>query len=246
VRIWDSATGKELLALKGHAGLVMSVAFSPDGRRLASANEDGSIHLRETMGASREMQNRRATNQMVADLLGEMHLRADMLERLRTMPGMSPSRRQEVLAAAQTYPEDPSVLNDRAWELVKLPGGEMSGYRKALRYIEEACQLAPEDGDFLNTLGVAYYCAGDYEKALDVLGRSDKIHALRDKGSEPADLAFLAMAHQHLGHAKEAEATLHLLRERMKDPRRAQDAQAQGFLREAEELVAKPKTPSSK
>ena len=79
-----------------------------------------------------------------------------------------------------------------------------------------------------------------------MLSRSDKINALRDKGSHPADLAFLAMAHQQLGHAKEAEAELQLLRERMKDPRSAQDAQAQGFLREAEELLAKPKPPSSK
>ena len=31
------ATGKELLSLKGHAGRVKSVAFSPDGQRLASA-----------------------------------------------------------------------------------------------------------------------------------------------------------------------------------------------------------------
>ena len=95
----------------------------------------------------------------------------------------------------------------------------MSGYHKALRYSEEACQLEPENGDFLSTLGVAYYRAGNYEKALDVLVRSDKINALRDKGSGPADLAFLAMTHQQLGHAKEAEAKLQLLRERMKDPR---------------------------
>ena len=246
VRIWDSATGKELFALKGHAGPVLSVAFSPDGQRLASANEDGSIHLWETTSVSREIQHRRATNQMVADLFGQMPLRADVLERLRTLPGMSPSRRQEALAVAQTYPEDPSALNDLAWELVKLPGGEMSGYRKALRYSEEACQLEPENGDFLNTLGVAYYRVGNYEKALDVLARSDKINALKDKGSRPADLAFLAMTHQQLGHAKEAEAKLQLLRERMKDPRSAQDAGAQGFLREAEELLAKPKPPSSK
>ena len=244
-RIWDSASGKELLALKGHAGMVRGVAFSPDGRRLASANGDGSIHFWETMSVSREVQHRRAINQIVADLFGQMHLRADVLERLQTLPGMSPSHRQDGLAIAQTYPEDTSALNDLARELVKLPGGEMSGYRKALRYSEEACQLEPEDGSFLSTLGVAYYRVGNYEKALDVLSRSDKINSLKE-GSRPTDLAFLAMAHQQLGHAKEAEAKLQLLRERMKDPRWAQDTQAQGFLREAEELLAKPKPPSSK
>jgi hypothetical protein len=48
---------------------------------------------------------------------------------------------------------------------VKLPGGEKSGYRKALRNSEEACQLEPKDGIVLNTLGMAYYRVGNYEKA---------------------------------------------------------------------------------
>jgi uncharacterized protein HemY len=159
---------------------------------------------------------------------------------------MSPSRRQEAIAVAQTYPENPYELNELAWQLVKLPGGEMSGYRKALRYSEAGCKLEPENGNLLTTVGVACYRVSNYEKALHVLSRSDKINALRDKGSLPADLAFIAMAHQQLGHTKEAEAELQLLRERMKDPFWAQDAQAPGFLREAEELLAKPKPPSSK
>jgi hypothetical protein len=79
-----------------------------------------------------------------------------------------------------------------------------------------------------------------------VLSRSDKLHALKDKGSRPIDLAFLAMAHRQLGHTKEAEAKLQLLRERMKDQRAARIAGAPVFLREAEELLAKPKPPSSK
>jgi hypothetical protein len=68
----------------------------------------------------------------------------------------------------------------------------------------------------------------------------------RDKCSGPADLAYLAMTHLQLGHAKETEAELQLVRVRMKDPRWAQDAQAQGFLREAEALLLNPKTPGSK
>jgi tetratricopeptide (TPR) repeat protein len=245
VKIWDSATGKELCSLKGHAGVVFGVAFSRDGKRLASANQHGSIHLWETTSVSREILERRATNQWAADLFAEMPLRADVLERLRTLPGMSPSRRRELITVAEKYPEDSSLLDLLGRELVKLPGGEMSGYRKALRYSEEACQLEPENGEFLNTLGMAYYRVGNYEKALDLLARSDKINSLKE-GSRPADLAFLAMAHQQLGHAKEAEAKLQLLRERIKDPRLAKDAGADIFLREAEELLAKPKPPSGK
>jgi WD40 repeat protein len=37
VKVWDAHTGKELLSLDSHAHKVHSVAFSPDGQRLASA-----------------------------------------------------------------------------------------------------------------------------------------------------------------------------------------------------------------
>ncbi len=37
VRLWDEATGLELLTLQGHTkGVMYSVAFSPDGRRLVA------------------------------------------------------------------------------------------------------------------------------------------------------------------------------------------------------------------
>ena len=37
VKVWDATTGQEALTLQGHTGRVNSVAFSPDGTRLASA-----------------------------------------------------------------------------------------------------------------------------------------------------------------------------------------------------------------
>ena len=46
VRIWDSATGKELFDLYGHAGApVWDVSFSPDGERLASASDDQNVRI---------------------------------------------------------------------------------------------------------------------------------------------------------------------------------------------------------
>jgi WD40 repeat protein len=45
VRIWDTETGAELRTLQAHTGTVSAVAYSPDGRWLASAGTDTMIHL---------------------------------------------------------------------------------------------------------------------------------------------------------------------------------------------------------
>ena len=36
VRLWEAATGKEMLPTFLHRGVVQSVAFSPDGKRVAT------------------------------------------------------------------------------------------------------------------------------------------------------------------------------------------------------------------
>ena len=55
--------------------------------------------------------------------------------------------------------------------------------------------------------------------------------------SKPHDLAFLAMAQHQLGQSEQARATLAWLQAALKRPWWAKDAEAQGFLREAEALI---------
>ena len=73
---------------------------------------------------------------------------------------------------------------------------------------------------------------GKYSDALETLGRCVKL-----RKEFPQDLAFLAMARHQLGQKEQALGTLSRLREVMKEPRCAKDAEAQGFLREAEAVL---------
>jgi WD40 repeat protein len=47
VRVWDSATRREVAALEGHAGAVLALAAAPDGRWFCSGAADGTIRVWE-------------------------------------------------------------------------------------------------------------------------------------------------------------------------------------------------------
>ena len=74
--MWEAASGRELLTLKGHKGGVTSVAFSPDGQRIVTGSRDQTARVWEA-----------ATGQQVAawqeeERAAAQHLAA--LERERT------------------------------------------------------------------------------------------------------------------------------------------------------------------
>ena len=45
VRVWDAASGEELLVLRGHEGPVHAAAFSPDGARIVSGSDDRTVRV---------------------------------------------------------------------------------------------------------------------------------------------------------------------------------------------------------
>ena len=128
-------------------------------------------------------------------------------------------------------------LNNASWEVVRQPRAAPEQYRRALRGAEVACQLKPGNGFYLNTLGVAQYRAGCYREALATLTQAEPLNAKQFQGPIPSDLAFKAMAQHQLGQRDQAAATLARLRERMKAPRWANDAESLAFLQEAEVLL---------
>jgi hypothetical protein len=175
-------------------------------------------------------------SRLVSSLFARLLLRADVLDAVRADRTLIPEVRAAALALAlaETWPESPMALNNAAWELVKLPDRPHADFRRGLRLAETVCQLEPHNVAFLNTLGVAQYRAGQSEKALATLSRSNELNFNRD----PADLAFLAMAQQRLGEVEAARQTLTRLRAVMKAPARGANTEdAAAFLHEAEALI---------
>jgi tetratricopeptide (TPR) repeat protein len=123
---------------------------------------------------------------------------------------------------------------------VKSPGLDAQNYRSALRRAEEACRLRPQDGLYLNTLGVAQYRSGMYQEARDTLNRSNATNSKRYPGGHPSDLAFLCMAHFQLGHGDQALKYLKQLHDPGRSSRAPLDEESAALLREAETLLHEP------
>src|SRR6476620_8131331 len=45
VKLWEAATGKPKLTLTGHEENITAASFSPDGSKLATGSEDGTVRL---------------------------------------------------------------------------------------------------------------------------------------------------------------------------------------------------------
>jgi WD40 repeat protein len=244
LRVWDGTTGQELLTLSNGDAL-LGVAFSPDGRRLVSWGA-GPVKVWEAAPVAAETWQRRGVVGDVGSLFDQGLLRAEVVAALRKDPALSESDRAFAIRVAQNHCPDAHPLAMAAQKVVHVPGASKDAYAWALRRAEAATRLAPRDGFIVNTLGIAQYRTGAYTDALATLTRSEKLKAMKH-GLLPQDLAFLAMAQYQVGKRAEALATLGRLRQVTKEYlRHYADAKAQGFLREAEALLAEPKNRGGK
>jgi len=107
----------------------------------------------------------------------------DFLELLDIDPGMA----SEGNDAVRKYVVPPSTVQLAA---------------QALPLAEKLVALNPNDGNCLNTLGVAYYRAGQFEKAVETLLRATKAN---EKGATAFDLFFMAMGYHYIRQSDKAK-----------------------------------------
>ena len=81
-----------------------------------------------------------------------------------------------------------------------MPRREVPRCGRAVELAKKAVELAPKQGTFWNTLGVAHYRAGDWKAAVAALEKSEELR----NGGDSFDWFFLAMAHWQLGEKDEA------------------------------------------
>src|SRR5262249_22089469 len=95
---------------------------------------------------------------------------------------------------------DAQAHNDLAWLLATCPDEKRRDPNRAVDLAKKAVELAPKEGAYWNTLGVAHYRAGDWKAAIAALDKSRELRT----GGDVFDFFFLAMAHHKLGNQDEA------------------------------------------
>jgi hypothetical protein len=134
------------------------------------------------------------------------------------------------------HANDAVANNSVAWSLVVQPEAGRRYAQLAIAWSQRAVELAPEKGTYWNTLGVAHYRGGDWDEALVALAKSDEIL----QGEKLSlNTFFLAMAHWQKGNREEARAWYGKSTAWM-DEHMPQNAELQGFRKEATQLMGKP------
>jgi tetratricopeptide (TPR) repeat protein len=110
-----------------------------------------------------------------------------------------------------TYPDHPLLhdhwcdcANNLAWLLANAPDLAVRDVPRAIALAHEAAQANPDCPTYWNTLGVAYYRAGDFDTTIAALERAIDLTG----GGTAFDHAFLAMAHAQLGNHEQAQEWL--------------------------------------
>jgi serine/threonine protein kinase len=102
---------------------------------------------------------------------------------------------------AELRRDSTSLRNEFAWLLATSTAPDVRDPSRAVELAEEAVKVAPREGGFWNTLGLARYRVGDWKGAIAALQESMKLRS----GGDANDWIILAMALRQAGDKDQAQ-----------------------------------------
>ncbi len=246
IKLWDAETAQETLTLKEHKSSVRSVCFSPDGERIISGSADGTLKLWDARPWFTEQRVARQAGTVVRAAWQQEFTKDTASELIRSDQTITEPVREKALQLVEVMSgPTATVLNEASWSAVRKSDSTRTEYEKALRQIQAVVESKPDEGFYLNTLGVAQYRVGDYHSALTTLTRSEQMNNTASAGSLAFDLVFLAMTNQQLGNTDRASEQLQQVRQLSQEPRWSSNTELRGFLQEAEALIESDPPPET-
>ena len=146
VKIWDSQSGEELLALRGHQSGIRAVSISPDGTTIASASAGGTVAVWESTGSSAQRQTRHVVRRAsrIVDRLFDSHtFAADVLDELHADHDLEPDVRHVAVEIAASRGDDALLLFRDSWSVTMSPDGDVKSYELARSKAAAACAVVP-------------------------------------------------------------------------------------------------------
>jgi WD40 repeat protein/serine/threonine protein kinase len=241
IKVWDIITGQELIEMVGDTG-IRSSALSPNERIFAAGCSDGSILLWHSSAPPEGYGPRQTTKkarEVVEQLHNEQAFYHRVIDKLNSDTTLTTQVRQVALQIARAHCwEDAEKLTKESRAVISSSVEETEKYQVALEQAKEANELEPNNSSVLNTLGIAQYRVGAFDKAIDSLVEAKNIRVANNTIADPANLAFLAMSYFKLGQMNNARVNIEHLRNLFEKGQYGNNYMARSVLIEAEELLA--------
>jgi serine/threonine protein kinase/WD40 repeat protein len=189
VRLLDPQSGREYARLQDPSqDRATAFSFSPDSTKLVCATGDGyCLHVWDL----------RAMRQQLAEMAPELDW---------DLPPYPPAevRADPKPLQVEVEPDNPELAltkNNKAWRLATCVELKSRDARRAVDLANEAVKLAPQEGNYCTTLGVALYRAGQWEESIQALEKSMQ---LQGGQAESFNTFFLAMAYWQRNEQQQA------------------------------------------
>jgi eukaryotic-like serine/threonine-protein kinase len=213
IHLKNVATGRTVAKLEDpHGDRAGWMGFTPDGTQLVvAATYAKAIHIWDLRAIRQRLEAMGLDWDWDEFPPADPRAKVAVLAKIEVLPGdlAKPilTREQQARQAVEHYrlaieanPDDANACNILAWVYLTAPEA-LRDVKAALPLAEKAVRLAPGNAMYANTLGVAYYRAGEYREAVKILRTNlDK----QEDGALAFDLYFLAMSHHRLGETARA------------------------------------------